>query len=158
MILALSPTGSACSQIWQYPRFTAKKRGSKVEIYCQMEVTGSVTWFWQQDMDSEPQELAMKPGRIQQTQGAWNATLTIADIQFQDNGIYFCQHRRSDGSPETGCGSELRVMGGCGARPPAGRGVGVDGAPGLRGAIHSLPPGRGPMVEEAVVWSTQVSC
>lgn len=106
-----NPQGSACSQIWQYPRFTAKKRGSKVEIYCQMEVTGSVTWFWQQDMDSEPQELAMKPGRIQQTQGAWNATLTIADIQFQDNGIYFCQHRRSDGSPETGCGSELRVMG-----------------------------------------------
>ncbi|KAK1331228.1 hypothetical protein QTO34_009179 [Cnephaeus nilssonii] len=111
LILALSPTGSTCSQIWQYPRFIAKKRSSTVQIMCSLEVTGNVNWFWKQDMDSEPKDLAVKPGRIQQTQSNSNATLIIQDVQFQDNGIYFCQHKRSDGSLEIGCGSELRVMG-----------------------------------------------
>lgn len=119
----------------QYPRFMAKKRGAVVKIICLLEVTGPVSWLWRQDMDSEPKELPVKPGRIQQTQTNSNATLTIHDIQFQDNGIYFCQHRCSDKSLRMGCGSELRVMGGCGACPPAGRGVGVGGATGVHGAI-----------------------
>ncbi|XP_008147648.2 B-cell antigen receptor complex-associated protein beta chain isoform X2 [Eptesicus fuscus] len=106
-----NPQGSTCSQIWQYPRFIAKKRSSSVQIMCSLEVTGNVSWFWKQDMDSEPKDLAVKPGRIQQTQSNSNATLIIQDVQFQDNGIYFCQHKRSDGSLEIGCGSELRVMG-----------------------------------------------
>lgn len=95
----------------QYPRFMARKRGAVVKIICLLEVTGPVSWLWRQDMDSEPKELPVKQGRIQQTQTNSNATLTIHDIQFQDNGIYFCQHRCSDKSLQMGCGSELRVMG-----------------------------------------------
>ncbi|XP_059525932.1 B-cell antigen receptor complex-associated protein beta chain isoform X1 [Myotis daubentonii] len=102
--------GSTCG-IGQYPRFMAKKRGSVVRIICHLEVTGPVTWLWKQDMDSEPKELPVKPGRIQQTQTNTNATLIIQDAQFQDNGIYFCQHRCPDKSLQMGCGSELRVMG-----------------------------------------------
>lgn len=143
LILALPPTGSSCG-IGQYPRFMAKKRGSVVRIICHLEVTGPVSWLWKQDMDSEPKELPVKPGRIQQTQTNSNATLIIHDAQFQDNGIYFCQHRCPDKSLQMGCGTELRVMGGCGACPPAGRGVGVGGATGVRPqpTPPSLPPVR----------------
>lgn len=155
LILALSPTGSTCSQIWQYPRFLAKKRGSVVKIKCHMEVVGRVTWLWKQDMDSEPKELAPEPGRILQTQSDSNATLTIQDIQLQDNGIYFCQRKCLDESFELGCGTELRVMGGCEACLPAREGVGVDGARGVPGDTHtqphpSLPPVRGHIMEVAV--------
>ncbi|XP_024429239.1 B-cell antigen receptor complex-associated protein beta chain [Desmodus rotundus] len=109
--LVPNPTGSPCSQIWQYPRFVAKKRGSVVEIKCNMDVLGSVSWLWKRDMDSEPKELALDPGRIMQTQANHSATLTIKGIQFQDNGIYFCQLKCRDAPPESGCGTELRVLG-----------------------------------------------
>ncbi|KAM5310296.1 B-cell antigen receptor complex-associated protein beta chain [Glossophaga mutica] len=109
--LVQNPTGSACSQIWQYPRYVAKKRGSVVEIKCNMEVLGSVSWLWKQDMNSEPKEVALEPGRILQTQTIHNATLTIKGIQFQDNGIYFCRQECLDRSIENGCGTELRVLG-----------------------------------------------
>lgn len=106
-----SPQGSTCSQVCQSPRFIARKRSNPVTILCIMEVTDSVSWFWKRDMDSEPKELSVKLGRIQQAQSPYNATLTIENIQFEDSGFYFCQHKRADGSLETGCGSELRVLG-----------------------------------------------
>lgn len=126
-----------------------------MKIKCHMKVEGHVTWLWKQDMDSEPRELAPEPGRILQTQSDSNATLTIQDIQFQDNGIYFCQRKCSDGSFELGCGTELRVMGGCEACCPAREGVGEHGARGVQGAIHTqpqpgLPPVRGRVMEVAV--------
>ncbi|XP_016060551.1 PREDICTED: B-cell antigen receptor complex-associated protein beta chain isoform X2 [Miniopterus natalensis] len=110
--LLRKPQGSACSQIWQHPRFMAKKRGSTVEITCHIEAVGIVSWLWKRDMDSDPKMLVPEKGHIEQAQGKSNATLIIQDIQFQDNGIYFCQGKcSSSGSPETSCGTELRVMG-----------------------------------------------
>lgn len=106
-----NPTGSRCSQIWQFPRFVAKKRGSVVEIKCNMEEQGSVSWFWKRDMNSELKEVALEPGRIERNQSTHSATLTIKGIQFQDNGIYICQQECPNRSIENGCGTELRVLG-----------------------------------------------
>lgn len=101
-----------------------------MEIKCNMDVLGSVSWLWKRDMDSEPKELALDPGRIMQTQANHSATLTIKGIQFQDNGIYFCQLKCRDAPPESGCGTELRVLGGCGDCPPAWGTGEVNGATG----------------------------
>ncbi|XP_036124573.1 B-cell antigen receptor complex-associated protein beta chain [Molossus molossus] len=109
--LLRNPQGNACSRIWQYPRFLAKKRGSVAKIRCHMERGDPVTWLWKQDVDSEARELASEPGRILQTHSKTNATLTIQNVQFQDNGIYICQRKCLNGSFELGCGTELRVMG-----------------------------------------------
>lgn len=105
-----NPAGSPCSWIWQHPRFMAKKRGSVVEIRCHMEVLGKVSWLWKPD-NTERKPLHLEKRRMLHTQIGTNATLTIRDIQFQDNGIYFCQQKCSDGSIEMGCGTELRVLG-----------------------------------------------
>ncbi|XP_058902999.1 B-cell antigen receptor complex-associated protein beta chain isoform X1 [Kogia breviceps] len=109
------PKGSVCSRIWQYPRFVAKKRGSMVEIKCHLEMLGmgNVSWLQKQETDSEAQIFLPEKGRILQTQNASEATLIIQDIQFQDNGIYFCEQKCLNWSPrkERGCGTELRVMG-----------------------------------------------
>ncbi|XP_006912371.1 B-cell antigen receptor complex-associated protein beta chain [Pteropus alecto] len=106
-----NPEGSTCSQIWQHPRFMAKKRGSTVTIECFMKILGNVNWLRKQAADSEPKLLHLEQGHIEQTQSATNATLIIRNIQYQDNGIYFCQQECPEGSPERGCGTELRVMG-----------------------------------------------
>ncbi|XP_036926104.1 B-cell antigen receptor complex-associated protein beta chain isoform X1 [Sturnira hondurensis] len=106
-----NPRGSPCSQIWQYPRFVAKKRGSVVEIKCILAVPGHVSWLWKRDMNSESKEVTVEPGHIQQNQTTLSATLTIKGIQFQDNGIYFCQQECQGRTVESGCGTELRVLG-----------------------------------------------
>lgn len=106
-----NPQGSICSPIWQFPRFMARKRSYDVNIVCFLEVTGNVSWFWKQDMDSELKGLPVKSEHFKQTQGPSNATLTIKNIGFADNGIYVCEHTRADGTLEKGFGSELRVMG-----------------------------------------------
>ncbi|XP_045692957.1 B-cell antigen receptor complex-associated protein beta chain [Phyllostomus hastatus] len=111
MDVVQNPAGSPCSQIWQFPRFVAKKRGSVVEIKCNMEYHGSVSWFWKRDMNSEPKEVALEPGRIERNQSTHSDTLTIRGIQFQDNGIYICQQECPNSSIEKGCGTELRVLG-----------------------------------------------
>ncbi|XP_007126000.1 B-cell antigen receptor complex-associated protein beta chain isoform X2 [Physeter macrocephalus] len=107
------PKGSVCSWMWQHPRFVAKKRGSMVEIKCHLETRGNVSWLRKQKMDSEAQIFLPEKGRILQTQNASEATLIIQDVQFQDNGIYFCEQKCFNLSlrTERGCGTELRVMG-----------------------------------------------
>ena len=135
---ALTPTGNTCSRIWQHPRFVAKKRGSTVEIRCHVENNGTVSWFWKPKPDSEPKIFHPEEGRIIQTRNNSEAILTILGVQFQDNGIYFCKQECAKGAQRTehGCGTELRVMGVCGARPSPhsaplqpGRAWGAPGAP-----------------------------
>ncbi|ELK12467.1 B-cell antigen receptor complex-associated protein beta chain [Pteropus alecto] len=75
-----------------------------------MKILGNVNWLRKQAADSEPKLLHLEQGHIEQTQSATNATLIIRNIQYQDNGIYFCQQECPEGSPERGCGTELRVM------------------------------------------------
>lgn len=137
LILALAPAeGSACPDIWQYPRFMAKKRGSTVAIMCFMDGLGNVNWLRKQATDSEPKLLHLEQGHIEQTQSNFNATLTIRNIQFQDNGIYFCQQESLEGSRKEGCGTELRVMGGFGACPSGREWMGPLG---IHRATHSPP-------------------
>lgn len=120
LIPALTPTGNTCSWIWQQPRFVAKKRGSTVEIRCLLEEKGNVTWFWKPKLDSAAQPVSLRDGRILQTRNTSEAVLTIVGVQFQDNGVYFCVQQCTKGALRTehGCGTELRVMGVCRARPP----------------------------------------
>ncbi|XP_074244941.1 B-cell antigen receptor complex-associated protein beta chain isoform X2 [Saimiri boliviensis] len=108
-----NPKGSPCSQIWQYPRFIARKRGFTVKIQCYTNGTSRmVSWLRKRTMDEEPQQMNLEQGRMHQTNGSSVTTLTIQDIRFEDNGIYFCQ-QECDNSLEVylGCGTELRVMG-----------------------------------------------
>ncbi|XP_036693294.1 B-cell antigen receptor complex-associated protein beta chain isoform X1 [Balaenoptera musculus] len=107
------PKGSICSRIWQHPRFVAKKRGSMVEIKCHLEALGNVSWLRKQETDLEAKIFLPEKGRILQTQNTSEATLIIQDIQFQDNGIYYCEQECFQRSPRTerSCGTELRVMG-----------------------------------------------
>ncbi|XP_010979997.1 B-cell antigen receptor complex-associated protein beta chain isoform X2 [Camelus dromedarius] len=110
------PEGSTCSQILQYPRFMAKKRGSTVEIKCYVEYPENsdiVTWFRKQETDPEPKLLPYEEGRISHSHNGSTFTLVIQGIQFQDNGIYFCMKkcRKEPSRTEHGCGTELRVMG-----------------------------------------------
>ncbi|XP_045155414.1 B-cell antigen receptor complex-associated protein beta chain [Echinops telfairi] len=112
-------SGSPCSRIWQNPRFVARKRSYTVKVKCHTDGTGVVKWFWKRLGDQEPRELLEDQSHILQT---WNhsvATLTIRDIQYEDNGVYFCQQTCGGPRPEThwGCGTELRVMGGSQAGP-----------------------------------------
>lgn len=114
--LALVPTGSACSGIWQHPRFVARKRGSTVKMQCHTDsssLSSIVTWFRKQDTDEEPQALPPEKGHILQTHNGSVHTLTIQGIQFEDNGIYLCQQECPGNPPviSQGCGTELRVMG-----------------------------------------------
>ncbi|XP_062937279.1 B-cell antigen receptor complex-associated protein beta chain isoform X1 [Cynocephalus volans] len=109
-----NPEGSACSRIWQNPRFMARKRGSTVEVQCHTDgSSGIVSWLLKREMDTEPQTLLPIQDHILQTQNGSVFTLTIQGIQFQDNGIYFCQQECTGASQEVylGCGTELRVMG-----------------------------------------------
>lgn len=114
--LALAPTGSACSRIWQSPRFIARKRGFTVKMHCY--VTNStfsiVSWLRKRETDKEPQQVNLEQGHMHQTQNSSVTTLIIQDIRFEDNGIYFCQQECSKTSEVyRGCGTELRVMGVC---------------------------------------------
>lgn len=118
MSLALVPTGSTCSRIWHRPRFMAKKRGSVVKMHCYVNITGisssSVTWFRKQSMDQNTaEELSQESSHILLFHNGSDHTLTIQGIQFEDNGIYFCQHNCTNEPVFQGCGTELRVMGVC---------------------------------------------
>lgn len=104
-------TGSPCSQIWQSPRFVAKKRGSTVKIRCQVKIEDEVEWLWKQEGDQAPKLLTLDPLRIYQTKNQSVFTLNIEGIQYQDNGIYFCRQTCPDRTSHVGCGTELRVMG-----------------------------------------------
>ncbi|XP_077019097.1 B-cell antigen receptor complex-associated protein beta chain isoform X2 [Tamandua tetradactyla] len=109
--LVSRPSGSACSGVWQSPRFVAKKRGSEVEVRCYMDSpNGTVSWLRKREMDSEPQPLAWEPSRFEHEGPFWYTNLTLRGIQFEDNGIYFCQ-KKCSGAVHRGCGTELRVMG-----------------------------------------------
>ncbi|XP_012309320.1 B-cell antigen receptor complex-associated protein beta chain isoform X1 [Aotus nancymaae] len=108
-----NPKGSPCSQIWQHPRFIARKRGFTVKIQCHTDGTSSiVSWLRKRKMDEEPQQVNLEQGHMHQTQNGSVTTLTIQDIQFEDNGIYFCQQEcKNSLEVYLGCGTELRVMG-----------------------------------------------
>lgn len=103
--------GSSCSQIWQHPRFIAKKRGATVKFYCYTDHPGTMTWFREQK-SQEPQKLP-KEGHISQTKNGSAYILTIDKIQFEDNGIYFCKQECNNANFAfaQGCGTELRVLG-----------------------------------------------
>ncbi|XP_003786246.1 B-cell antigen receptor complex-associated protein beta chain [Otolemur garnettii] len=108
--------GSTCSEIWQNPRFIARKRGYTAKMHCHTDGTPStVSWLRKQETDLEPQQLK-NTDRMVQSQNGSVFTLAIQAIQFEDNGIYFCQQKCTRASQEgatvnLGCGTELRVMG-----------------------------------------------
>lgn len=112
--LALMSAGSSCSLKWQYPRFVAKKRSSVVRFHCYTEYPHNVTWFREQE-NQEPQKLFLEDGHILQTRNGSVSTLTIQNIQFEDNGIYYCKLdcKRANLEDALTCGSELRVLGVC---------------------------------------------
>lgn len=115
-----NPEGSPCSRIWQQPRFVAKKRSSKVEIKCYMNVSesDSVTWLWKpegsQELKPVPQEDRFRKDKDQKGSAF---TLTIENIRYQDNGVYYCHQncrdsrKRAVTETHMGCGTELLVMG-----------------------------------------------
>ncbi|XP_005350463.1 B-cell antigen receptor complex-associated protein beta chain isoform X1 [Microtus ochrogaster] len=102
--------GSSCSEIKLYPRYIAKKRGSVVKFYCYSD-SSTVTWFRKQEKET-PQKLSEEEGRISKLHNGSAYVLTIQNIQFEDNGIYFCKQECSrDPEDAWSCGSELKVLG-----------------------------------------------
>lgn len=113
--LVLMSAGSPCSQVWQHPRFVAKKRSSVVKFHCYTNYSGVMTWFRKQG-NQKPQELVPEEGHILQTQNGSVYTLTIQNIQYEDNGVYFCKQKCSSINPDDdtdSCGTELLVLGVC---------------------------------------------
>ncbi|XP_048222476.1 B-cell antigen receptor complex-associated protein beta chain [Perognathus longimembris pacificus] len=112
-----NPSGSACSRIWQHPRFVARKRGSVVKMYCHADgssISDVVTWFRKPEMNMDPQIVLPEQDRIKMSPNGSIHILTIQGVQFEDNGIYFCKQECTRGSSTReflGCGTELRVMG-----------------------------------------------
>ncbi|XP_021069342.1 B-cell antigen receptor complex-associated protein beta chain isoform X2 [Mus pahari] len=112
LFLLLLFSGSPCSQIWQHPRFAAKKRSSMVKFRCYTNHSGALTWFRKQG-SQQPQELVSEEGHIMQTQNGSVYTLTIQNIQYEDNGIYFCKQKCDSANHNVtdSCGMELLVLG-----------------------------------------------
>lgn len=112
--LTLMSAGSPCSQIWQHPRFAAKKRSSVVKFHCYTNHSGALTWFRKRG-SQQPQELVSEEGHIVQTQNGSVYTLTIQNIQYEDNGIYFCKQKCDSANHNVtdSCGTELLVLGVC---------------------------------------------
>lgn len=105
--------GSSCSEIKLYPRYVAKKRGSVVRFYCYSDYPTIMTWFRKQEKET-PQELSEEEGHISKIHNGSLHVLTIQNIQFEDNGIYFCKQQCSRDSEDAwSCGSELKVLGVC---------------------------------------------
>ncbi|XP_036609472.1 B-cell antigen receptor complex-associated protein beta chain isoform X2 [Trichosurus vulpecula] len=106
-------TGNSCNKLWQRPRFVAKKRDRSFEVTCYVNRFSEVTWLLKQELDPEPQVLPPDNGRLLQVVNGTTATLIISKIQFEDNGIYYCEQRCKEGPEKIlrGCGTELRVMG-----------------------------------------------
>ncbi|XP_026635855.1 B-cell antigen receptor complex-associated protein beta chain isoform X2 [Microtus ochrogaster] len=110
LFLLLLFSGSSCSEIKLYPRYIAKKRGSVVKFYCYSD-SSTVTWFRKQEKET-PQKLSEEEGRISKLHNGSAYVLTIQNIQFEDNGIYFCKQECSrDPEDAWSCGSELKVLG-----------------------------------------------
>ncbi|XP_042529959.1 B-cell antigen receptor complex-associated protein beta chain isoform X2 [Dipodomys spectabilis] len=75
--------------------------------------SGMVTWFRKPEMNADLQMVLPDQSRILPSQNGSIYTLTIKEVQFEDNGIYFCQLEctgRSSPNVQS-CGTELRVMG-----------------------------------------------
>ncbi|XP_054989293.1 B-cell antigen receptor complex-associated protein beta chain [Sorex araneus] len=118
-----NPKGSPCSRIWQQPRFVAKKRSSKVEIKCYVNVrdeSETVTWFWKPEGGQELKPVPVGDHFIKSDKKSQNGSvyiLTIENIRYQDNGVYYCQQTCLDNRMHEvtelhwGCGTELLVMG-----------------------------------------------
>lgn len=103
--------GSSCSEIKLYPRYVAKKRGSVVRFYCYSDYSTIMTWFRKQEKET-PQELSEEEGHISKTHNGSTHVLTIQNIQYEDNGIYFCKQQcNRDSEDAWSCGSELKVLG-----------------------------------------------
>uniref|UniRef100_F6RX32 B-cell antigen receptor complex-associated protein beta chain n=1 Tax=Monodelphis domestica TaxID=13616 RepID=F6RX32_MONDO len=112
-VLLLIFSGNTCTKLWQYPRFMAKKRDSSFSVTCHVNGYGQVTWLRKQESDASPQVLKTNNGQIVESRNGSTLTLTIQKIQFEDNGIYYCQQVCMDNPNKIfqGCGTELRVMG-----------------------------------------------
>lgn len=84
-----------------------------MRLYCYTDHSGTMTWFRKQE-NQEPQELP-KEGHISQTKNGSEHILTIHNIQYEDNGIYFCKQEcnGTNFAFAQGCGTELRVLGVC---------------------------------------------
>lgn len=83
-----------------------------VKFYCYSD-SSTVTWFRKQEKET-PQQLSEEEGHISNLRNGSAYVLTIQNIQFEDNGIYFCKQQCSrDPEDAWSCGSELKVLGGC---------------------------------------------
>ncbi|XP_040845432.1 B-cell antigen receptor complex-associated protein beta chain isoform X3 [Ochotona curzoniae] len=85
------PKGSTCSRLWQHPRFMAQKRGNVMKVHCYANNSlnsSSIQWFWKPKMDVDLQPLPKENDRIQWTTNSTWSTLTLQDVQFEDNGFY----------------------------------------------------------------------
>lgn len=115
--LVLVPTGSTCSRLWQHPRFMAQKRGNVMKVHCYANNSlnsSSIQWFWKPKMDVDLQPLPKENDRIQWTTNSTWSTLTLQDVQFEDNGFYVCGGQCVNGTDKVlGFATELRVMGVC---------------------------------------------
>ncbi|XP_043818373.1 B-cell antigen receptor complex-associated protein beta chain [Dromiciops gliroides] len=111
--IAPDSRGNLCQKLRQYPRFVAKKRDRSFEVTCRVNNLKVVTWRLKQESDSKPMVLMPDNDRILQHTNGTLATLTIPKIQFEDNGIYYCEQACTENSEKIsrGCGTELRVMG-----------------------------------------------
>ncbi|KAM9006680.1 B-cell antigen receptor complex-associated protein beta chain isoform X2 [Sarcophilus harrisii] len=104
---------SSCKEISQHPRFVAKKRDSLFEVTCHVSHSGEVSWLLKQESDPDPRVLKLDNERLKNFRSNNTVTLVIQKVQFEDNGIYYCQQACVE-NPEKmyqGCGTELRVMG-----------------------------------------------
>lgn len=83
-----------------------------VKFHCYTNHSGALTWFRKRG-SQQPQELVSEEGRIVQTQNGSVYTLTIQNIQYEDNGIYFCKQKCDSANHNVtdSCGTELLVLG-----------------------------------------------
>ncbi|XP_051850972.1 B-cell antigen receptor complex-associated protein beta chain isoform X2 [Antechinus flavipes] len=104
---------SSCKGISQHPRFIAKKRDSRFEVTCHLNHDREVSWLLKQESDPDPRVLKLDNERLKNSWSNNTATLIIQKIQFEDNGIYYCQQECVENPKKMnkGCGTELRVMG-----------------------------------------------
>ncbi|XP_078012065.1 B-cell antigen receptor complex-associated protein beta chain isoform X2 [Phascolarctos cinereus] len=114
----LHPEDNSCgNRLWQHPRFVAKKRDRRFEVTCHVNPWGKVTWLLKRESVTNMHQLHDNERLLQLVNGTI-ATLIISKIQFEDNGIYYCQQDCGMGhNVSRGCGTELRVMGMLGTSP-----------------------------------------
>lgn len=81
-------------------------------FHCYTNHSGALTWYRKQG-NQQPQELVPEEGHILKTQNGSVYTLTIQNIQYEDNGIYFCKQKCGSANRNVtdSCGTELLVLG-----------------------------------------------